>query len=143
MVVFNVVLGAGEVGHALASHPDIAKVSFTGSVATGVQVYKTAAETLKKVTMELGGKSPLIVFADCDLDQAVSGAMMANWYSSGQVCSNGTRVFVHESIHDAFCAKLVERTKVLVIGDPMEEKTEIGPMINEKHMNKVLEVYTL
>jgi betaine-aldehyde dehydrogenase len=78
--VFNVVLGAGEVGQALAGHSDIAKVSFTGSVATGVKVYETAAKSLKKVTMELGGKSPLMIFSDCDLDQAVSGAMIANWF---------------------------------------------------------------
>ncbi|KAJ0393994.1 hypothetical protein P43SY_009879 [Pythium insidiosum] len=135
--VFNVVLGAGATGDALVTHPDVSKVSFTGSVATGKRVYARAAESLKKVTMELGGKSPLIVFEDADLEDAVSAAMMANWYSSGQVCSNGTRVFVHRSLRDAFVARLQERTRKLRIGDPLDPSTDIGPMINEKHMRKV------
>jgi betaine-aldehyde dehydrogenase len=137
--VFNVVLGAGETGDALVTHKNIAKVSFTGSVATGKRVYARAAESLKKVTMELGGKSPLIVFEDADLEQAVSGAMMANWYSSGQVCSNGTRVFVHRKIFDAFVKRLHARTLKLRIGDPLDPSTDIGPMITEKHMHKVME----
>ncbi|TMW62137.1 hypothetical protein Poli38472_009630 [Pythium oligandrum] len=141
--VFNVVIGAGETGDALVTHPDIAKVSFTGSVGTGKRVYARAAESLKKVTMELGGKSPLIIFEDADLEQAVSAAMMANWYSSGQVCSNGTRVFVHRSLHDAFVKRLHERTRKLRIGDPLDPSTDVGPMIHEKHMNKVLEYIKL
>lgn len=135
--VFNVVLGAGETGAALVNHPAVAKVSFTGSVATGTRVYESAARGLKKVTMELGGKSPLIVFEDADLEEAVAGAMMGNWYSSGQVCSNGTRVFVQRAIFDQFVARLHERTLKLKIGDPLDSTTDIGPMIHEKHMQNV------
>ena len=98
----NVLLGRGAVGQQLATHPDIGKVSFTGSVETGRTVYQNAAKSMKKVTMELGGKSPLIIFADSDLNDAVSAAMMANWYSNGEVCSNGTRVFVESNIKDDF-----------------------------------------
>ncbi|KAK1937865.1 NAD/NADP-dependent betaine aldehyde dehydrogenase [Phytophthora citrophthora] len=135
--VFNVVLGAGETGQALVEHKDIAKVSFTGSVGTGRNVYAGAAKDLKKVTMELGGKSPLIVFDDADIEQAVSGAMMGNWYSSGQVCSNGTRVFVQRKIFDKFVQRMHERTLKLRIGDPLDPSTDIGPMIHEKHMKLV------
>ncbi|KAG7396845.1 4-trimethylaminobutyraldehyde dehydrogenase [Phytophthora boehmeriae] len=135
--VFNVVLGAGETGQALVEHPAIAKVSFTGSVGTGRNVYAGAAKDLKKVTMELGGKSPMIVFDDADVEEAVSGAMMGNWYSSGQVCSNGTRVFVQRSIFDKFVQRVHERTLKLRIGDPLDLSTDIGPMIHEKHMKLV------
>ncbi|KAF1329581.1 Betaine aldehyde dehydrogenase, partial [Globisporangium splendens] len=135
--VFNVVLGAGETGTALVNHPVVSKVSFTGSVGTGTRVYESAARGLKKVTMELGGKSPLIVFDDADLEEAVAGAMMGNWYSSGQVCSNGTRVFVQRKVYDAFVKRLHERTLKLRIGDPLDPSTDIGPMIHEKHMLQV------
>ncbi|CCI41049.1 unnamed protein product [Albugo candida] len=136
--VFNVVLGDGQVGEMLASDPNVAKVSFTGSMQTGTKVYQTAAKSLKKVTMELGGKSPLLIFADADLEEAVSVAMMANWYSSGQVCSHGTRVFVHESILQSFVSRLHERTLKLRIGNPLDPLTDIGPMIHKAHMEKVL-----
>ena len=135
----NVVLGTGEVGQMLSSHPDVAKVSFTGSVPTGKAICREAAATLKKVTMELGGKSPLIVFEDSDLDEAVSAAMMANFYSNGEVCSNGTRVFVQNSIMKVFTEKLVERTKKMKIGDPLDEETQMSALINEKHLKRVLE----
>ena len=98
----NVVLGRDRVGHALTTSPEVGKVSFTGSKETGALVYANAAQTMKRVTMELGGKSPLIIFDDCNMDDAVSAAMMANWYSNGEVCSNGTRVFVHENIKEEF-----------------------------------------
>ena len=88
--------------------------------------------------MELGGKSPLIIFDDADLDSAVNAAMLANWYSSGQVCSNGTRIFVHESIHQDFVEKFVERTKSIKMGDPPDPDTQLGPLISHKHMEKVL-----
>lgn len=136
--LFSVVLGAGQTGELLAQHPGVSKVSFTGSAATGKKVYAAAAGGLKSVTMELGGKSPLIVFDDADLDNAVSGAMIGNWYSSGQVCSNGTRVFVHRSVKARFLEKLLERTAKMKIGDPMDPTTDVGAMISEKHMNKVL-----
>ena len=141
--VFNVVLGESRVGNILSSHTDIKKVSFTGSVNTGKAVYAKAAESLKPVTMELGGKSPLIVFDDADLEDAVSGAMMGNWYSNGEVCSNGTRVYVQEGIKERFVERLIERTNRIKIGDPMRMDTQIGALISEQHMNKVLQYIEL
>ncbi|WP_343559891.1 betaine-aldehyde dehydrogenase [Kiloniella sp. b19] len=137
--VFNVVGGLGPVGKMLAEHEGIEKISLTGSVPTGKKVMSAAAETLKHVTLELGGKSPLIIFEDSDLDNAVSAALMANFYTQGEICSNGTRVFVHEDVMQAFLDKLVERTRKMVIGDPMDINTHVGSLIHENHMNKVLE----
>ncbi|SON58251.1 Betaine aldehyde dehydrogenase [Hartmannibacter diazotrophicus] len=136
--VFNVVQGFADTGRLLTRHPKIAKVSLTGEVGTGKKVMTDAAGTLKHVTLELGGKSPLIVFEDADLDDAVSGAMLANFYSAGEICSNGTRVFVHEAVRKAFMEKLVARVKAMVIGDPKDPKTQVGALISEAHMQKVL-----
>lgn len=136
--VFNVVQGAVDVGRALVLHPDIAKVSLTGEVGTGKRVMGDAATTLKHVTFELGGKSPILVFEDADLDSAVGGAMLGNFYSSGQICSNGTRVYVHRSVKQAFIDKLLERTGKLKLGDPLDPATQIGPLVSEAHMHKVL-----
>ncbi len=136
--VFNVLQGDGAVGAKLVAHPQVAKVSLTGETTTGAKVLKGAADTIKNVTLELGGKSPLIVFADADIDQAVGGALSANFYSTGQVCSNGTRVFVHADIRDAFVDKLLERTAALKIGDPMDEATQIGPLVSAEHHDKVV-----
>lgn len=136
--LFSVVLGDGETGALLSGHKDVAKLSFTGSVNTGKKVYEAAARDVKACTLELGGKSPLIVFEDANITNAVSGAIIGNWYSSGQVCSNGTRVFVHERVKEAFVKELLERTAKMKIGDPMDPTTDIGSMISEKHMNKVL-----
>ncbi len=130
--VFNVVQGGGAVGAALVEDARVAKVSLTGSVATGRRVYEAAARGLKAATMELGGKSPLIVFADADLDAAVAGAVAGNFYSSGQVCSNGTRVFVHRDIREAFLARVEAATSDLVVGDPLDEATTFGPMVSER-----------
>ncbi|MBU2961705.1 betaine-aldehyde dehydrogenase [Citreicella sp. C3M06] len=135
--LFNVVQGMGEVGSALVTDPRVAKVSLTGSVPTGRKVYAAAAEQMKHVTMELGGKSPLVIFDDADLDNAVSGAINGNFYSSGQVCSNGTRVFVQKGIKEAFLARLAERLKNAVIGDPLDEATSFGPMVSERQMQIV------
>ncbi|WP_316015309.1 betaine-aldehyde dehydrogenase [Roseobacter sp. HKCCA0434] len=135
--LFNVIQGRGAVGAALTEDPRIAKVSLTGSVPTGRKVYASAAAQMKHVTMELGGKSPFLVFADADLDDAVSGAINANFYSSGQVCSNGTRVFVHGDVHDAFVARLKARTETAVIGDPMDEATHFGPMTTQAQLDIV------
>jgi betaine-aldehyde dehydrogenase len=137
--VFNVVQGAGDVGAALVGHPAVAKVSVTGSVATGERVAATAAQSMKHVTLELGGKSPLIVFDDADLDNAVSGAMLGNFYSTGQVCSNGTRVFVQQSVADEFVARLVARTERIVLGDPLDERTQMGPLVSEQQLRRVLD----
>ena len=136
--VFNVVQGGVETGRLLSRHPLIRKVSLTGAVETGKKVMADAAPSLKAVTMELGGKSPLIVFDDADLDNAVSGALMANFYSAGEVCSNGTRVFVHRSIKAAFLEKLTARVARMVIGDPLDPATHVGALISRAHMDKVL-----
>ncbi len=136
--LFNVVHGFAEVGQALSRHPAIAKVSLTGGAETGKHVMADAAGTLKHVTMELGGKSPLVIFADADLDEAVSAAMMANFFSQGEVCTNGTRVFVEASIEQAFLERLTERTNRLRMGNPLDPKTQVGPLISAEHMNDVL-----
>jgi betaine-aldehyde dehydrogenase len=136
--VFHVVQGFAETGRLLTRHPDIRKVSLTGEVGTGKAVMSDAAQTLKSVTLELGGKSPLIVFDDAKLDNAVAGALLANFYSSGQVCSNGTRVFVHRSIKAGFLERLVKRVGAMRIGDPMNPETQIGALVSEQHMHKVL-----
>ena len=137
--VFNVLQGRGATGALLAAHPDVAKVSVTGSVPTGKNVMQTAAGTLKRVTMELGGKSSLLVFDDADLEQAVAAAMMGNFYTQGEVCTNCTRVFVQRSIADKFLARLKERTLLLQVGDPMDPATEVGALISETHTAKVLD----
>lgn len=137
--VFNVVQGDHRVGQMLTAHPEIAKVSFTGESGTGKLVMADSAKTLKDVTMELGGKSPMIVFDDAKLDDAVSAAMVANFYTQGEVCTNGTRVFVHESIYDQFIEQLKQRTEKLVVGDPMDLKTQVGALISTDHMHKVLD----
>jgi betaine-aldehyde dehydrogenase len=136
--VFQVVQGFAETGRLLTRHPDIRKVSLTGEVGTGKAVMSDAAQTLKNVTLELGGKSPLIIFDDAKLDNAVGGALLANFYSSGQVCSNGTRVFVHRAIKAAFLERLVRRVAAMRIGDPMNPDTQVGALISEQHMHKVL-----
>ncbi|WP_179380935.1 betaine-aldehyde dehydrogenase [Jannaschia marina] len=136
--LFNVVQGLGEVGAALTTDPRVAKVSLTGSVPTGRKVAAAAAGEMKHVTMELGGKSPILVFEDADLDDAVSGAINGNFYSSGQVCSNGTRVFVQESILPAFLDRLKSRLGGVVMGDPLDEAVNFGPMTTEAQMDIVL-----
>lgn len=136
--VFQVVQGFAETGRLLTGHPDIRKVSLTGEVGTGKAVMADSAATLKNVTLELGGKSPLIVFDDAKLANAVSGALLANFYSSGQVCSNGTRVFVHSKIKAAFLEQLLERVGKMRIGDPMDPATQVGALVSEQHMQKVL-----
>lgn len=138
--VFNVVNGVGpEVGVALTEHPGIEKISFTGGVATGKKVMASAAgSTLKEVTMELGGKSPLIVCDDADLDRAADIAVMANFFSSGQVCTNGTRVFVPQALKADFEAKVVERVKRIKLGDPLAAETNFGPLVSIPHLEKVL-----
>lgn len=136
--VFNVVQGYGTVGASLITDERVAKVSLTGSVPTGRKVYAAAAEGIRNVTMELGGKSPMVVFDDANLENAVSGAILGNFYSSGQVCSNGTRVFVQKGIKDAFLTRLAERLKSVKIGDPQDPKVNFGPMVSAKQRDIVL-----
>ncbi|MDZ5452827.1 betaine-aldehyde dehydrogenase [Labrys sp. ZIDIC5] len=136
--VFNVVQGDARVGKALVAHPAIKKISLTGEAGTGRIIMANAAKTLKHVTLELGGKSPLIVFEDAKLDNAVSGALLGNFYSAGEVCSNGTRVFVHKSVKDAFLAKLKARVEKMVIGDPLDPSTHVGALVSQEHLEKVM-----
>ncbi|ATQ54612.1 betaine-aldehyde dehydrogenase [Paracoccus yeei] len=135
--IFNVVQGRGAVGAALVTDPRVAKVSLTGSVATGQRVYAAAAEGMRHVTMELGGKSPLIVFDDASLEDAVGAAILANFYSSGQVCSNGTRVFVQQGILPAFLERLSARLEAVKIGDPLDEATQHGPIVSPAQAEKI------
>ena len=136
--VFNVINGAGEVGAYLASHPVIAKVSFTGQVSTGKKVAGSAASGMKYVTMELGGKSPVIVLPDANLDNAVDGAMMANFFSTGQVCTNGTRVFIPEGMKQDFESRILEKMERVRPGDLMDPNTNFGPLVSEVHYDKVM-----
>ena len=138
--VFNVLPGDGAgVGTALTEHPGIEKISFTGGTSTGRKVMASASSsTLKEVTMELGGKSPLIVCADADIELAADVAMMANFYSSGQVCTNGTRVFIPAEMKAAFEAKIAERVARIRIGNPEDENTNFGPLVSFQHMESVL-----
>ncbi|KAL8729078.1 MAG: hypothetical protein Q9166_004995 [cf. Caloplaca sp. 2 TL-2023] len=136
--VFNIVNGGGDIGEYLTSHPGIAKVSFTGQVSTGKKVASSAAMDMKYVTMELGGKSPVVILPDADVDKAVDGAMMANFFSSGQVCTNGTRVFVPSQIKQQFERTLLEKMKHIRPGDLMDPNTNFGPLVSEVHYQKVL-----
>ncbi|MCA0938753.1 betaine-aldehyde dehydrogenase [Salipiger pacificus] len=138
--LFNVVQGYGAVGAALIADPRVDKVSLTGSVPTGRKVYAAAAEGMRHVTMELGGKSPIVVFDDADLESAVSAAINGNFYSTGQICSNGTRVFVQEGLYDRFVARVAERMDNALIGDPMDETTTIGPMVSARQ-REIVEGY--
>jgi len=137
--VFNVVQGDGRVGALLAGHPDIDKISFTGGVETGKKVMSMAgASSLKEVTMELGGKSPLLVFDDANLERAADIAMSANFFSSGQVCTNGTRVFVQRNVLERFEALVLERVKRIRVGAPTEAATNFGPLASAAQLQKVL-----
>ena len=136
--LFQVVQGRAETGRLLTRHRAIRKISLTGEVSTGRAVMADAAATLKQVTLELGGKSPLIVFEDAKIDNAVAGALLGNFYSAGEVCSNGTRVFVQRSIRAAFVERLRERAAALRVGDPLDPRTQVGALISAEHMEKVL-----
>jgi betaine-aldehyde dehydrogenase len=137
--VFNVVQGDGRVGALLSNHPGIEKISFTGGVETGKKVMAAAAaSSLKEVTMELGGKSPLIVFEDADLDRAADIAVTANFFSAGQVCTNGTRVFVQASIRDDFESRVLQRVARIRVGKPADPSTNFGPLASAAQLDKVL-----
>jgi betaine-aldehyde dehydrogenase len=136
--VFQVVQGMADTGRLLTAHPQIRKVSLTGEVGTGKAVMADSAPSLKQVTLELGGKSPLIIFEDAVLENAVGGALLGNFYSAGEVCSNGTRVFVHRSVKAAFLERLAARVNAMRIGDPLDPATQVGALISEEHMGKVL-----
>ena len=137
--VFNVVTGPGAaVGMALVRHPDVDKIAFTGSTEVGKQIMREASGSLKRVSLELGGKSPNIVFADADLDAALKGALTGIFYNKGEVCAAGSRLFIEQRVHDEFMSKLTERAKGLKIGDPMDRSTRMGPVISRHQMDVVL-----
>jgi acyl-CoA reductase-like NAD-dependent aldehyde dehydrogenase len=137
--VFNVVTGpGGKVGMALVRDPRVDKIAFTGSTDVGKQIMREAAGTLKRLSLELGGKSPNIVFADADMDAAVRGALTGIFYNKGEVCAAGSRLFLEDSIHDPFMAKLTDRVKSLKVGDPMDKATRMGPVVSKGQMETVL-----
>ncbi len=136
--VVNIVPGYGETaGAALASHPGIDKIAFTGSTEVGKLIAKAAAENLHKVSLELGGKAPNIVFADADIDQAVNGAMMGIFFNQGQVCCAGSRLFVEERVQDEFVGLLKEKSANIVVGNPMDTATNMGPQVSEEQLNRI------
>jgi acyl-CoA reductase-like NAD-dependent aldehyde dehydrogenase len=137
--VVNVLTGPGSViGRALCEHPDVDKVAFTGETETGRDVLRLSAGTIKKVSVELGGKSPNIVFPDADVDEAVRGSLFAVFTNAGQRCTARTRLFLHESIHDRFMADFVARTAEIRIGDPLDWDTQMGPVISPAQCSRVL-----
>ncbi len=137
--VLNVVPGFGKVaGQALVDHPDVDKVTFTGSPVVGRQILQGAAGNLKRVTLELGGKSANIIFPDGDVDTAVKAAGSGIFFNTGQVCSAGSRILVHESIHDEVVERLAARAQSIRVGDPLETSTAMGPLVSETQMNRVL-----
>jgi len=136
--VLNVITGGPETGAALVRHPEVDKIAFTGSTAVGKEIMKASADTLKRVTLELGGKSPNIVFADAPVDQAVRGALNGIFYGKGEVCSAGSRLFVEKKVEDEFMSKLVESSKKMKPGDPLDPKTRLGAIVSEQQMNTVL-----
>ena len=138
--VVNVVPGFGETaGRALVAHPGVDKISFTGSTVVGKEIVRTSADTLKKVSLELGGKSPNIVFADADLDAAAKGAFNGIFYGKGEVCNAGSRLFVEQKAHEPLMAKLLEKASRLEPGDPQNPKTRLGALVSKTQMNRVLE----
>jgi aldehyde dehydrogenase (NAD+) len=137
--VLNVVPGFGETaGAALVRHPDVDKIAFTGSTPVGKLIQKQAADSLKRVSLELGGKSPNIVLEDADIEMAVRGAASAIFYNTGQACTAGSRLLVHESIHEEFVEKLVARSHGMRPGDPLEPKTRMGPLVSQEQLDRVL-----
>ena len=137
--VFNVVTGpGGRAGMALVRDPRVDKIAFTGSTDVGKQIMREAAGTLKRLSLELGGKSPNIVFADADMDAAVKGALTGIFYNKGEVCAAGSRLFVEEKIHDALLAQLTDKVKALKVGDPMDKATRMGPVVSKQQMDTVL-----
>jgi aldehyde dehydrogenase (NAD+) len=137
--VVNVLPGFGPTaGSALVTHPDVDKIAFTGEYLTGQTIMREAAGTLKRISFELGGKSPNIVFADADLDAAVAGSLMGIFWNQGEVCCAGSRLFLQASVYDQFMDKLVGQAGKMKVGDPMDPSTQIGALISEDHLNKVL-----
>jgi aldehyde dehydrogenase (NAD+) len=136
--VLNIVTGGPEVGKAIVRHPGIDKIAFTGSTAVGKEIMRSASDTLKRITLELGGKSPNIVFADSDIDSAVRGAINGIFYGKGEVCNAGSRLFVESRIKDEFLEKLIRRAKKMQPADPLDPKTRMGAIVSQEQMQTVL-----
>jgi aldehyde dehydrogenase (NAD+) len=136
--VLNIITGGPEAGRTLVQHPGVDKIAFTGSTVVGKEIMRSAADTLKRVTLELGGKSPNIVFADSDIDTAVKGAINGIFYGKGEVCCAGSRLFVERAVHDEFVEKLVGRARKLQPGDPLDPKTRLGAIVSQQQMQAVL-----
>jgi aminomuconate-semialdehyde/2-hydroxymuconate-6-semialdehyde dehydrogenase len=137
--VLNVVHGLGpKAGQEIIEHPEIAAISFTGGTVTGKKIAATAAPMLKKLSLELGGKNPAIIFADCDFEEAIAGTMRSSFSNQGEICLCGSRIFVEKNLYDKFVDEFVKRTKSLIVGDPLNESTNLGSLVSEAHMNKVL-----
>ncbi|ELR70934.1 5-carboxymethyl-2-hydroxymuconate semialdehyde dehydrogenase [Fulvivirga imtechensis AK7] len=137
--VLNIVHGLGaKAGQAIIEHPDVPLISFTGGTATGKSIAATAAPMFKKLSLELGGKNPNIIFEDCDFEQALHTSVHSSFANQGQICLCGSRMFVQESIYDKFVNAFVEKVKELTVGDPLEDGTKVGAVVSEPHMNKVI-----
>ena len=137
--VLNIIHGLGhKVGQAIVEHADVSVISFTGGTVTGKTIASTAAPMFKKLSLELGGKNPNIIFADCDFEQALGTSIHSSFSNQGEICLCGSRILVERSIYEKFVDEFVRRTKELVVGDPLEEKTRVGALVSEAHMNKVL-----
>ncbi len=136
--VVNIITGGPETGKALVKHPGIDKIAFTGSTSVGKEIMRSSADTLKRVTLELGGKSPNIVFADSAIDTAVKGALNGIFYGKGEVCCAGSRLFIEKRVEDEFMTKLLEAGKKIKLGDPLDPKTRLGAVVSETQMNTVL-----
>ncbi len=137
--VLNIVHGLGsKTGQAIIEHPDIPAISFTGGTITGKKIAATAAPMFKKLSLELGGKNPNIIFGDCDFEQALSTSISSSFTNQGEICLCGSRILVERSLYEKFVTEFVTRTQALLVGDPMQEKTNVGALVSEAHMNKVL-----
>ena len=142
--VLNIVHGLGpKAGQAIVDHPEITAISFTGGTATGKKIAATAAPMFKKLSLELGGKNPNIIFADCDFEQTISTSIQSSFSNQGEICLCGSRIFVERSLYPKFVDEFVKRTKALTVGDPHEEQTKVGALVSESHMKKVLFYITL
>jgi aminomuconate-semialdehyde/2-hydroxymuconate-6-semialdehyde dehydrogenase len=137
--VLNIVHGLGsKVGQSIVEHPTISAISFTGGTLTGKTIAATAAPMFKKLSLELGGKNPNLVFADCDFEKAMAISIRSSFSNQGEICLCGSRILVERSVYDRFVEEFVKRTKTLVVGDPLDAKTNLGALVSEAHMNKVL-----
>lgn len=137
--VLNIIHGLGsKAGQAIVEHPEIAAISFTGGTATGKKIAATAAPMFKKLSLELGGKNPNIIFADCDFENAVSTTIHSSFSNQGEICLCGSRIFVERPLYEKFLEEFTARVKTLSVGDPLDEKTKVGAIVSETHMNKIL-----